>query len=116
MFPEPTLSSADVVQRILDVFVMKRFPRVVLEGSVLYLSRKLYHLASVTICLVDLQELEFLPDKIEIRVPTVPQKIAHLLLVRAVELASAHSKCAPHYFLSEHLTRFCLAAASYSEK
>ena len=40
-FPEPVLSSADLAQRILDLVVLKRLPRVVLQNSVLYVSRKL---------------------------------------------------------------------------
>ena len=54
MFPEPSLSSADVVQQILDFVVAKRLPRVVLEDSVLYASRKLAHLASVLLMLLPL--------------------------------------------------------------
>ena len=36
VFPEPILSSADVVQHMLDVIVAKRLPRVVIEDSGLY--------------------------------------------------------------------------------
>ena len=39
VFPEPVLSSADVVQHILDFVVAKRLPSVVLEDS--YVSRTL---------------------------------------------------------------------------
>ena len=46
VFPEPILSSADVVQRILDSVVAKRLPCAVLEDSVLHVSRILAHLAS----------------------------------------------------------------------
>ena len=46
LFPEPILSSADVVQRTLDSVVAKRPPRFVLESSVLYVSRVLAHIAS----------------------------------------------------------------------
>ena len=41
VFPEPVLSSADVVRHFLDFVVAKRLPSVVLEDSVLYVSRTL---------------------------------------------------------------------------
>ena len=44
--------------------------------------------------LADPQELDVLPEKIEKTIPLVFEKIAHLLHVRAVELASAHYHCA----------------------
>ena len=47
VIPEPILSSADAVHRILDFVVAWRLPRVVLEDSVLHVSRKLAHLASI---------------------------------------------------------------------
>ena len=72
VFPAPILSSADVVQRILDSVVAERLPRVVLEDS------------------NHLQELDVLPVKIDITVHSVFDKIAHMLQVRAVEQASAH--------------------------
>ena len=102
VFPEPILSSADVVQHILDSVVMKRRPRVVLGDSVLYVSRIIASLASILLLpplpkfLAHAQELDLLPGKIEMTVPSVFEKIAHLLLVRVVELASAHNHCAPH--------------------
>ena len=51
VFPEPVLSSADVVQGILDFVVAKRFPRAVLEDSMLYVSRTLAHLVSLLLML-----------------------------------------------------------------
>ena len=51
MFPEPVLSSADVVQGILDFVVAKRFPRAVLEDSILFVSRTLAHLVSLLLML-----------------------------------------------------------------
>ena len=72
-----------------------------LEDSVLNVSRVLAHLASVVLMLIplpkflaDLQDLDWLPEKIAITVPSVFEKIAHLLLVRAVELVSTHDNCA----------------------
>ena len=47
VFPEPTLSSADVLQHTLDFVVAKRLPSVVLEESLLYVSRFLAHLVSI---------------------------------------------------------------------
>ena len=47
VFPEPILSSADVVQHIIDVVLAERLPRGALEDSVLCVSRKLAHLASM---------------------------------------------------------------------
>ena len=74
-----------------------------------------FHTSDVTsvtkISLFDLWEFYMLPEKLEITVPSVFEKIAHLLLV--VELASAHKSCALRCFLPKALTRFCLAAASY---
>ena len=75
-FCKPILSSADEVQRILDFVVAKRLPRVVLEDSALHVSRRIAHLASILLVLrslpkflVDLQNLDLLPEKIEITVP-----------------------------------------------
>ena len=106
VFPEPILSSADVVQHILDFVVAKRLPRVVIEGPVLYVSRELAHPVSMLLVLTplpnvpaDLQGLDLLPEKIEISVPSVFEKIAHLLLVRVVELASAPRSSPLHYVL-----------------
>ena len=68
MFPEPILSSSDVVQHILDLIVAKRLPRVVLEDSVLDVCRLFAHLVSkrlfvtsVTKCLADPQDVDVLP-------------------------------------------------------
>ena len=76
------------------------------EDSVLYVSRMIAHLASILLMLLQLpifladpQELVLLPGKIEGTDPCVFEKIAHLLLVRAVELEFAHYNCAPHSFL-----------------
>ena len=52
--------------------------------------------------LVDPQELDLLPERISITVPSVFEKIAHLLLVRVAELASAHYDCAPHYVFPKY--------------
>ena len=52
--------------------------------------------------LVDPEGLDFLPGKIEITVPSVVEKITHLLLLRAVELASAHCSRALRYLLPQH--------------
>ena len=54
VFPHPILSSAEVVQHILDFVVPKRLPRVVLEDSVLYVSRPIVHLASILLILLPL--------------------------------------------------------------
>ena len=50
-------------------------------------------------CLADPDELDLLPEKIEITVPSFGVKIAHPLLVRAVKLGLAHYNCAYHTFL-----------------
>ena len=47
VFPEPILSSADDVQRILGLVVARRLPRVVLEDTVMYVFRIIAHLASI---------------------------------------------------------------------
>ena len=90
LFPDPILSSADVVQHILDFVVAKLLPRVVLEDSIVYVSRIIAHLASILLlllaspnCLADLRELSLLTGKIETTVPSVFEKIAHLFLLRA---------------------------------
>ena len=79
------------------------------EDSVLYVSRMIARLASTLLMLLQLpifladpQELVLLPGKIEGTDPCVFEKIAHLLLVRAVKLEFAHYNCAPHSFLPEH--------------
>ena len=51
VIPEPTLSSADAVQRTLD-FAAKRLPRVVLGDSVMHGSRILAHLSSTLLMLL----------------------------------------------------------------
>ena len=101
VFPEPILSSADVAQLILDTVVAKRLPTVLLEDSVLYVSRVLVRLVSILLIslplpkfLADLEELDLLLEKIVITTPFVLRKIAHLLHVRVAELASAHHRCA----------------------
>ena len=72
-----------------------------LEDSVLY--ALLLMLLPLPKFLVDPQDLEWIPEKIEITVLSVFfEKIAHVLLVRAVELAFAHHRCAPHCFLPKH--------------
>ena len=43
-------------------------------------------------------------------------EIAHLLLVRDVEIVSGDFSCAPHHFLPTALTRFCLATCERSVK
>ena len=48
------------------------------------------------------RELDMLPEKIEITVPLSFEKIAHLLVVRAGELASARYSCALYGFLSKY--------------
>ena len=50
------LSSADVVQHILDFVVAKRLPRVVLQDSVLHVSRIIAHLASILLMSLVLQK------------------------------------------------------------
>ena len=109
MFPEPILSSADVVQRIVDFAVAKRLPRVVLDDSVLYGSSIPAQLASILLMLlplpyflVNLQELDLRAENIEITIPSVFEKVAHLLHFRAVELASTRYDKALHYFLTTH--------------
>ena len=61
-FPEPILSSADVVQRIIDFIYAQRLPSVLLEDSVLYVNRVLARLVLILLkeFLADLQEL---PEK-----------------------------------------------------
>ena len=83
MFPEPILSSADVVQHILEFVVVKRLPSVLCKKA-------------------GLQELDLLPEKIALTVPFVYGKIAHLLRVRVAELASARCNCVLRYFLPKH--------------
>ena len=66
VFPEPILSNADVVQRIVGFVVAKRLPRVVLEDSVLYAGRIIAHLASIPpspIFLNDPGAIDLLPGK-----------------------------------------------------
>ena len=46
-FPEPILSSADVVQRIIDFVYAQRLPSVLLEDSVLYVNRVLARLVFI---------------------------------------------------------------------
>ena len=86
LFPAPILSSAEVVQRIFDSVVAKSLPNVVQEDSALHVNHVLVRLVSI---LILSQELDLLPEKIAIIGPSVSKKIAHLLYVRAVELASA---------------------------
>ena len=76
VFPEPILSSADVVQHILDFVVATRLPCVVLEDPILYVSRIIAHLASTLLLLLPLpdsvanpHELDLLLGKNEISVP-----------------------------------------------
>ena len=114
VLPGPILSGADVVKHILDFVVAKRLPSVVLEDSVLYASRTLAHLAFILLMslplpkfLADLQELDLLPEKISITVPSVFEEIAHLLHVRAVELASAHCNCS-RFILTRGSNKFSL--------
>ena len=90
-----------------------RLPRVLLEDSVLYVSHMIAYLASILRmlppfpdCLSDPQELDLLPGKIEITTPSLFEKIAHLLLVRAVALAFAHNNSALHYLLPKHRQDF----------
>ena len=102
VFPAPTLSSVDVVQHILDSVVAKRLPRVVFEGSVLYVSRIFAHLGPIFLMLppspkflADPPELDLLHGKIERTVPSAFKKIAylHLFLLGAAELVFAHYNC-----------------------
>ena len=51
VFSAPILSSVDVVQHMFDSVVAKRLPRVVFEGSVLYVSRIFAHLGSLFLML-----------------------------------------------------------------
>ena len=94
---------------ILEFVVAKHFPRVALEYSVLSVSRVVVKLASILLMLLPLptfiadpQEHELLPVKIEITVPSVFEKLAHLLHVRDVELLSARCCGVLHYFLPKH--------------
>ena len=89
-FPEPILSSADVVQHILDVVVAKRLPRVLLEDSDLYVGRILAHPAHLLLMLLPLPF--FLADRRELDV----------LPVRDAEHAFAHFHCALHYLLPKN--------------
>ena len=86
-----------------------RLPRVVLEDSVLHVSRIIAHLASILRMLsplpkflADPQEFDLLPGKIETTRPSVFEKIALLLLVGAVALAFARKNSALHYLLPKH--------------
>ena len=108
VFPYQILSGAVVLQRVLE-----RRLRVVIEDSVLCVSRVLAHLASALLMLltlqkilVDLQELDLFLEKIEITIPFVFEKIAHLPHVRAVEHTSANYNCALHFFLPKHRPYF----------
>ena len=80
-----------------------------LEDAVLYVSRTIAHLASILLMLLPLpifladpQELVLLPGKIEGTDPCGFEKIAHLLLIRAVELEFAQLYWEPHSFLPKH--------------
>ena len=84
VFPAPILSSADVVQHLfIDLAVVKHLPRVVLDDSVLLcVSHTITHLASKHLLLLPLpnvltgpQELDLLPGKIGITVPSVFEKL-----------------------------------------
>ena len=85
VFSEPLLSSADVVQQNIGSVVAKRLPIVVLENSVLHVSRTLVRLVSILLmslplpkCLADLRELDLHPEKNARTGPFVLDKIAHL--------------------------------------
>ena len=67
------------------------------EVSVLYGSRIIAHLASILPLLLPLpknvadpEDHDLLPGKIEITVPSVSEKVSHLLLFRVVEPVFAH--------------------------
>ena len=89
-----------------------------LEDTVLYVGRTIAHLASALLMLPPLpyffDELDLLLGKIEITVPSVFAKIAHLLPVRAVAPVVAQKWCASP-FLAKALTRFFVAATSHDE-
>ena len=115
VFPEPILSSADVVQHILDFAAAKRVPRVVLDDSVRYASRTVAHLASILPLLLSLpnvlaapQELDMFPGKIEMTVPSVFEKIAHLYL--------HNNSCAPHHSLPKHRQYFALCTKQITSR
>ena len=85
VLPGPILSSADVVQYIIDLVVVKHLPRVVLDDSVLCVSHTITYLASIHLLLLPLpnvltdpQELDLLPGKIGITVPSVFLKKSHI--------------------------------------
>ena len=108
-FLNESYQKTDVVQHILDVIVAKRLPRAVLEDSVLYVRRILARLVSILlmslplpVVLADLQEIDLLPEKIAITAPFVFRKIAHLLHVRHVEIASVHVYRVPRCFLQKY--------------
>ena len=113
MFLEPVLSSADVVQHIPDFVVVKRLPDVVHEDSTRYVNMYLVNSPPYFYChfrcqnlLVDLQDIDFLPEKIAITAPLVFGKIAHLVHVRVADLASARYKCVPRYSLPKYRQGF----------
>ena len=116
VFSKPILSCADVVQHTLDCVAAKRLPRAMLEDSSVNVIRPTAHVASLLMLppipyfsLIFEKLTCFLPEK---PVPSVFATVAHLLLVRAVELASAHNNCAPHDVLPKHSQDFA-STASY---
>ena len=110
LFCEPILSCADVVQHTLHCVAAKRIPRAMIEDSSVNVIRPTAHVASLLMLpptpyfsLIFETLTCFLPEKL---VQSVFATVAHLLLVRAVELASAHNNCAPHDVLSKHSQNF----------
>ena len=83
-FPEPILSSADVVQHILDVVVAKRLPRVLLEDSDLYVGRKLAHPAHLLLMLLPLPFFSLIVESLICFLFEMPNMYLHIFIARYI--------------------------------
>ena len=78
------------------------------------LARLVHHTFDVTFVtkfFSDFQAFDLLPERISTTIPSFFVKVAHLLLVRDGELASARCNCVLHCVLPKCWQGFCLAAA-----